>query len=60
MITAVNEHTRIDTTMMNTSEPTKLLSHRPASASLLEVIMPVMAPTMNTSPWAKLMNPSTP
>ena len=60
MITATRVHTIIETITMNTSDPMKLLSHSPASASLLEVIIPVMAPTMNTSPWAKLMNPSTP
>ena len=50
----------IDPSMTISSEPMKLVSHSPASASLLDVIMPVMAPIMNTSPWAKLMNPSTP
>ena len=38
----------------------KLSSQTPASKSLFEVIIPVIAPTMKTSPWAKLMNPSTP
>ena len=58
--TAVRVETMIATRTMNSSEATKLLSQAPASNNLLLVIMPVIAPTMNTSPWAKLMNPSTP
>ena len=46
--------------MMSTRQSRKLLSQRPLALNFSEAMKPVMAPAMNTSPWAKLMKPSTP
>ena len=45
---------------IRTRQSRKLLSQRPLSLNFSEAMKPVMAPAMNTSPWAKLMKPSTP
>ena len=60
MITAVSVEQMIAITRTNNSDSAKLLSQAPDSSSLLDVIIPVIAPTMKTSPWAKLMKPNTP
>jgi len=35
-------------------------SHQPASSNLVDMMKPVNAAIIKTSPWAKLMNPRTP
>ncbi|MBS1265812.1 MAG: hypothetical protein MAG471_01670 [Acidimicrobiaceae bacterium] len=58
--TAVSVETMIARMMMMASDRRKLLSHIPLSENLSDAMNPVMAPAMKTSPWAKLMKPSTP
>ena len=50
MTIAVSDETIIATVMMKNIEPAKLLSHAPASSSFIDMIIPVIEPTMNTSP----------
>ena len=58
--TAVNVEVTMAMRVTTVSDSRKLDSHHPAAWSLSEVMNPDMAPTMKTSPWAKLMNPKTP
>ena len=60
MRTAVNIEVSIATTRTMRIETTGLASQKPAWARLLAATNPTMVPAMNTSPWAKLMKPSTP
>ncbi len=60
MSTAAAVDTRIAMITIITNDPMKLLSQYPELESLVEATNPDMAPSMNTSPWAKLMKPKTP
>ncbi len=60
MTMAVTVETVTDTITVNSSAGMKKSSHSPASKSFSEVIQPDITDSMNTSPWAKLMKPSTP
>ena len=60
MTTAVKVEKKIAMSTISTRQSRKLDSHIPFAANLSEAMNPVIAPTMNTSPWAKLMNPRTP